>query len=77
MRPGEAADGDATAAEIRSYATRLFERLERDPDDCALSHMLHDGMPPGETRSREFLMPTILVTLLGGMQEPGTARARC
>ena len=69
--PVKQSDGDATAAEIREHATRLFERLEREPDDCALSHMLHDGMPSGETRSREFLMPTILVTLLGGMQEPG------
>jgi cytochrome P450 len=33
--------------------------------------MLHDGMPAGETRPRAFLLPTVKVTLLGGMQEPG------
>jgi cytochrome P450 len=69
--PVKQADGDATADEIRAYATRLFDLVETTPDDSALSHMLHDGMPDGQTRSRDFLMPTILVTLLGGMQEPG------
>ncbi len=33
--------------------------------------MLHAGMPDATTRSPDFLMPTVLVTLLGGMQEPG------
>jgi cytochrome P450 len=69
--PAKQAEGDATADEIRAYATRLFDVVETTPDDSALSHMLHDGMPDGQTRPREFLMPTILVTLLGGMQEPG------
>ncbi len=63
--------GDETAAEVRRHTASLFERMEAAPDDSALSHMLHDGMPAGQTRSREMLLPTILVTLLGGMQEPG------
>jgi cytochrome P450 len=71
LDPVKQAEGDATAAEVRAHATALFERLEREPDGSALSHMLHDGMPPGQTRARDFLMPTVLVTLLGGMQEPG------
>lgn len=69
--PAKQAEGDATADEIRAHASALFDRMESDRDDSALSHMLHDGMPEGEMRPREFLMPTILVTLLGGMQEPG------
>lgn len=63
--------GDAVSAEITEVAERVFDRVERAPDHSALSHMLHDGMPAGETRPRAFLLPTIKVTLLGGMQEPG------
>jgi cytochrome P450 len=63
--------GDAVSAEITEVADRIFDRLERQPDDSALSRMLHDGMPPGRTRPRELLLPTVKVTLLGGMQEPG------
>ncbi len=36
-----------------------------------MSHMLHFGMPEGETRSDAFVIPTLKVALLGGMQEPG------
>jgi aromatic O-demethylase, cytochrome P450 subunit len=39
----------------------------------ALSHWLHDGMPQGQVRSREYIVPTLLTILLGGMQEPGHA----
>ncbi|MBK8159032.1 MAG: cytochrome P450 [Rhodospirillaceae bacterium] len=63
--------GDAVSAEITEAADLIFDRLERAPDQSALSHMLHDGMPAGTTRSREMLLPTVKVTLLGGMQEPG------
>lgn len=63
--------GDAVSAEVSAVAERVFDRVERNPDHSALSHMLHDGMPAGETRPRAFLLPTIKVTLLGGMQEPG------
>jgi len=63
--------GDAVSAEISAVAAPIFDRLEREPDGSALSHMLHDGMAPGKTRPRELLLPTVKVTLLGGMQEPG------
>jgi cytochrome P450 len=69
--PARQAIGDAVSAEISEKADAIFARLERTPDDSALSHMLHDGMPAGKTRPREFLLPTVKVTLLGGMQEPG------
>lgn len=63
--------GDAVSAEISAAADLIFDRLERVPDHSALSHMLHDGMPAGQTRPRNLLLPTVKVTLLGGMQEPG------
>jgi cytochrome P450 len=63
--------GDATSKEISAAIAPIFEKLEKEPDDSALSHMLHDGMPKGKTRSRDFILPSIKVTLLGGMQEPG------
>lgn len=71
LDPVKQAAGDATADEIRARAGALFDRVSTQPDDCALSHMLHEGMPAGTVRDREFLMPTVLVALLGGMQEPG------
>ena len=63
--------GDAVSAEISEAADLIFDRLERTPDQSALSHMLHDGMPAGKTRPRALLLPTVKVTLMGGMQEPG------
>lgn len=62
---------DATSAEVGDAVRPVLERLVREPDGSALSHMLHDGMPAGRTRPIEFLMPSIKVILLGGMQEPG------
>ncbi|RWA82136.1 cytochrome P450 [Mesorhizobium sp.] len=62
---------DAISAEVGAAVRPTLERLTREPDDSALSHMLHDGMPDGSIRSIDFLMPTIKVILLGGMQEPG------
>lgn len=62
---------DAISAEVGAAVRPTLERLAREPDDSALSHMLHDGMPQRSTRPIDFLMPTIKVILLGGMQEPG------
>lgn len=62
---------EAVSAEVSEAVRPRLERLAREPDGSAFSHMLHDGMPPGQTRPLEFLMPTIKVILLGGMQEPG------
>ena len=69
--PGKQAIGDAVAAEIRERLAPLLDRLERAPDDSAISHMLHAGRPDGEPRARELVLPSLLVILLGGMQEPG------
>ena len=62
---------DAVSAEVGDAVRPTLETLKRAPDDSALSHMLHDGMPQGETRPIDHLMPSIKVILLGGMQEPG------
>ena len=69
--PKKQAIAAGAGAEIDAAILPVFERLERAPDGSALSHMLHDGMPAEQTRSRAFLLPSIKVALLGGMQEPG------
>ncbi len=55
--------GDETAAAVRARADAVFDEVTQHPRDCALAHMLD--------HPRDFVMPTVLVTLLGGMQEPG------
>ncbi|MEO9174280.1 MAG: cytochrome P450, partial [Gaiellales bacterium] len=71
LDPAKQAIGDGAAAEIRARLAPLLDRLERQPDDSAISHMLHAGRPEGEPRPRELVLPSLLVILLGGMQEPG------
>jgi len=73
--PKKQAIADRTSAEVDAAILPAIERLERTPDGSAVSHMLHDGMPEGQTRAREFLLPSIKVALLGGMQEPGHGAA--
>jgi cytochrome P450 len=65
----------AVAAEIEGVALPLLERLARAPDRSPLSHLLHAGMPPGQTRAPERILPSVKITLLGGMQEPGHGAA--
>lgn len=69
--PAKQAVGDGVSREIDARLTPLLDRLEREPDDSAISHMLHAGMPEGQSRERGFMMPSLKVILLGGMQEPG------
>jgi cytochrome P450 len=66
---------DAARAEIDSVVRPIIERVTRQPDDSIISHMVHGGLPAGEVRSFDELMPTIRVTLLGGLQEPGHGAA--
>lgn len=61
--------------EIEAVALPLLERLAKTPDNSPLSHMLHSGMGPGQTRPVEMILPSVKVTLLGGMQEPGHGAA--
>jgi cytochrome P450 len=69
--PAKQAIGDGVAAEIRERLAPLLDRVEREPDDSAISHMLHAARPEGDPRARELILPSLLVILLGGMQEPG------
>lgn len=68
-------EGDQAKAEIRAIVDPKIDRWITHPDDSAISHWLHDGMPEGQTRDREYIYPTLFVYLLGAMQEPGHAMA--
>ena len=69
--PARAEIGLACSREIDQVLGPVFDRLETAGDDSTISHLLHSGMPGGICRAREFVMPTLKVILLGGMQEPG------
>jgi cytochrome P450 len=60
-----------TCRELEAEIVPKLERLAREPNDTPLSHMLHFGLPDGQSRPIERVLPSIKVTLLGGMQEPG------
>lgn len=64
---------EETISEINRALDPIFSRIEIEHDHTPLSHMLRSGAPEGEVRRREDIMPSVLVTLLGGMQEPGHA----
>lgn len=64
-------EGDQAKAEIRATVDPLIDQWIKEPAETAISHWLHDGMPPGKTRDREYIYPTLYVYLLGAMQEPG------
>ncbi len=72
-QPEGFAEADAAKEEIRSIVDPLLDNWIVNPDDSAISHWLHDGMPEGQTRDREYIYPTLYVYLLGAMQEPGHA----
>ena len=69
--PDRADIGLACSREIDTVLGPVFDRLEAAGDDSTISHLLHSGMPDGACRARDFVMPTLKVILLGGMQEPG------
>ncbi len=61
--------------EIDDALRPVVERVTREPDDSLVSGVVHGGLPDGETRSFEEIMPTMRVILLGGLQEPGHGAA--
>jgi len=69
--PERAGIGTACSREIDQVLAPVFDLLEAHGDDSTISHLLHSGMPAGGCRARDFVMPTLKVILLGGMQEPG------
>lgn len=66
-------DGDQAKAEIQAVVDPLLEHWAEHPSDALLSHWLHDGMPNGVTRDKDYLYPTLYTFLLGALQEPGHA----
>jgi cytochrome P450 len=66
---------DAVESEMNDELLPIMRRLLATPDDSTISHMLHSGMPDGEKRSPEYILPTLKLTILGGMQEPGHGAA--
>jgi cytochrome P450 len=62
--------GRAAKADVISYLEGRIPALIDQPDDSALSHMLHDGMPAGETRTIDELIGSLGVLIVGGFQEP-------
>jgi cytochrome P450 len=69
--PARQAICDRAMAEIEAEVLPLLDRLRGAPDGSPLSHMLHAGMEPGQVREAALILPTLKITLLGGMQEPG------
>lgn len=65
--------GDEAKAEIIAHVDPKIDHWIEHPDRTAISHWLHDGMPEGQTRSRDVVYPNLYVFLLGAMQEPGHA----
>ncbi|HXW45862.1 MAG TPA: cytochrome P450 [Streptosporangiaceae bacterium] len=63
--------GAECSREIDDALGPVFDRLEAAGDDSTISHLLRSGVPGGGCRARDFVMPTLKVILLGGMQEPG------
>ena len=72
---GVAEQGRAVKAEVRAYLERRLPELAERPDGSALSHMLHDGLDPGQTRSVDELIGSVGVLIVGGIQEPAHAVA--
>lgn len=61
--------------EIDAAVRPVVERVTSDPDNSLISNIVHGGMPAGEVRGFDEIMPTIRVILLGGLQEPGHGAA--
>ncbi|MFW6775050.1 cytochrome P450 [Nocardioides sp. CPCC 205120] len=66
---------DEVVAEIKEVLEPVLVRLETEPDNSGLSHLLHAGMPAGQLRSRDDIYSSFLIELVGGMQEPGHVSA--
>lgn len=75
INPEGFVQGDEAKTEIRAVVDPLIDNWIVNPDDSAISHWLHDGMPEGQVRDRDYIYPTLYVFLLGAMQEPGHAMA--
>lgn len=75
--PHKQAINDATAADIDRQLRPMMARLQVEPDESTIASMLTSGCPVGQPRSIDYVMPSLKVILLGGMQEPGHAAGSC
>ncbi|MET3762284.1 cytochrome P450 [Sphingomonas sp. UYEF23] len=66
---------DAIKAEIAEAMRPVYERVVSEPDESVTSHVVRGGMPEGQIRSLEEIMPTMHVIILGALQEPGHGAA--
>ena len=73
--PVKQAECDITCAEIDSVVIPKLEKLSGAADGSVLSNLLHAGRDEGDPRPVHHALPSIKVTLLGGMQEPGHGSA--
>jgi aromatic O-demethylase, cytochrome P450 subunit len=62
--------GRAAKAAVSAYLGDRIPELVAEPDESALSHMVHDGMPEGVTRTVDDLIGSFGVLIVGGFQEP-------
>jgi cytochrome P450 len=69
--PVKQAVADAVCAEIDDLAVPRMRQLALDPDDSTMAQLLHTGREPGCPREIDFVLPSLKVAILGGMQEPG------
>ena len=67
--------GRAVKAEVAAYLRTRLDLLAAHPDGSTLSHLLHDGMPEGSTRSIEEIIGDVGVMIVGGFQEPAHGAA--
>lgn len=66
-----AVEANAISGEIDDYMRGVFERLEAEPDDSIVSHLLRHA--EGATLEERVVdvSPTLKVVIGGGLQEPG------
>lgn len=62
-------------AALRDYLTQRRRELEREPDGSTIDHMLHHGMPEGQSRPIDEIIGTVGTMIVGGFQEPAHAAA--
>lgn len=66
---------EGVKAEIDAVIRPLVDRVTHTPDRSLISHIVHGGLPDGQVRGFDELIPTIRVIILGGLQEPGHGAA--
>lgn len=73
--PEKQAACDAVCAEVEAVVLPILDELAASPTERPLAQLLYGGMVDGRMRGYDEIMPTLKVTLLGGMQEPGHGAA--